>query len=138
MFAKLISETQIEKAPRCIHIGNVTHVLPTEEQYNEAGYYKVFGEEREPARKWYHLVEKYKLEENHIIQYYVEEKDECPDYVNLIVRYIREKYSLNDELALHRQKDNSPEKEEEFNVYNAFCDNCKVMAKADIAEWEQA
>ena len=138
MFAKLISETQIEKAPRCIHIGNVTHVLPTKEQYNEAGYYEVFDEEREPARKWYHLVEKYKFEENHIIQYYEEEKDERPDYAKLIVNYIRERYSLNDELALHRQKDNSLEKKEEFDAYNAFCDNCKQKAKDDIAEWERA
>ena len=138
MFAKIISDTQIEKAPRCIHIGNVTHVLPTEEQYNEVGYYEVIEQEAPEARKWYDVVANYEKQGNKIYQGWDYIKQSKPDYGKLIVGYIREQYSLNDELALHRQKDNSPEKEEEFNVYNIFCDDCKQRAKADLADWEKA
>ena len=43
-------------------------------------------------------------------------------YNDLIVTRIRTKYSLDDELALHRQRDI---KTEEWEAYNAFCEKCK-------------
>lgn len=138
MFAKLISETQIEKAPRCIHIGNVTHVLPTPEEYAEAGYYEVIEQEAPEDLKWYDLISTYELKENKIYQGWDYVKQPKPDYAKLIVSYIREMYSLNDELALQRQKDNSQEKEEEFSLYNSYCETCKQRAKADLTEWEKA
>ena len=47
-------------------------------------------------------------------------------YEDLVTQFIREKYSLNDELALSRQRDT---KAEEFNAYYAYCEACKVKAK---------
>lgn len=164
MFAKLINETTIEKAPRCIHVGATTFVMPTAEQYAAGGYYEVVEAEKPEDRKWYHLVAGYELQDaedssytikktdeegnttedvypvqmKKIVQHWDYEKDERPDYGELIVGYIREVYSINDELALQRQWDNSAEKKQEFNEYNAFCDNCKLRAKADIAEWENS
>ena len=40
---------------------------------------------------------------------------------------IRERYTLSEELALHRQRDT---KKEEFEEYNAFCEECKQKAKS--------
>lgn len=47
-------------------------------------------------------------------------------YEDLVTQFIREKYSLNDELALSRQRDT---KAEEFNAYYEYCEECKVKAK---------
>lgn len=47
-------------------------------------------------------------------------------YEDLVTQFIREKYSLNDELALSRQRDT---KAEEFNAYFEYCEACKMKAK---------
>lgn len=164
MFAKLINENQIEQAPRCIHVGATTFVMPNAAQYAAGGYYEVVEAEKPEPKKWFSVVAKYATvdagEGSYAIKQTDEEgntteeiftvemktiqqsweyvKQEKPDYGNLIVGYIREVYSINDELALQRQWDNSAEKKQEFNEYNAFCDNCKLKAKADIAEWENS
>ena len=48
------------------------------------------------------------------------------DYVSLIVALIRQKYSADDELAILRQRDS---KAEDFDAYNTFAEECKVIAK---------
>ena len=50
-------------------------------------------------------------------------------YKNRIVELIREKYSVDDELAILRQRDN---KIEEFNEYNQFVESVKVIAHNEI------
>ena len=47
-------------------------------------------------------------------------------YPKLIVYFIRQKYSINDELALTRQKDYKPD---EWNAYDNYCERCKSYAK---------
>lgn len=162
MFAKLINENQIEKAPRCIHVGASTFVMPSPEQYAAGDYFEVVEAEKPEDRKWYHLVAKYELQDagegsytikktdeegnttedvfvvnmKKIIQSWNYVKDERPDYGELIVGYIRERYSLNDELALQRQRENSSEKKDEFLDYNDFCDSCKEKARADLADYD--
>ena len=42
---------------------------------------------------------------------------------------IRKKYSLSQELAIMRQKDEKPE---EWDAYNAYCEECKATAKAAV------
>lgn len=142
MFAKLISETTIEKAPRCIHIGATTFVMPTAEQYAAGGYYEVVEAEKPEPKNWFSVVAKYTIAEmdgiTKIQQTWEYEKQPKPEYSDLIVGYIRERYSINDELAIQRQWDNNAKKKQEFNEYNTFCDECKVKARADIAEWEAA
>lgn len=162
MFAKLISENQIEKAPRCIHVGATTFVMPSAEQYAAGGYYEVEEAAKPDDMEFYHLVAEYALQDagegsytikktdeegnttedvfpvqmKKIVQSWNYEKDERPDYSELIVSFIRERYSLNDELALQRQWDNNAEKKAEFNEYNDFCDNCKVRAKEVLARYD--
>lgn len=63
-----------------------------------------------------------------------EEVDELPkytrqEYEEKVSELIREKYSLNEELAILRQRDEKPEK---YAVYNAFAEECKVRAKEQL------
>ena len=48
------------------------------------------------------------------------------EYENKIVALIRKKYSLNQELAILRQRDT---KTEEFSEYNAYVESCKARIK---------
>ena len=162
MFVKLINEKTIEKAPRCIHVGATTFVMPNAEQYAAGGYFEVEEAAKPDDMEFYHLVAEYKIvdtgyssytikktdEEGNttedvfpvqmkkIVQSWNYEKDERPDYGELIVGFIRERYSINDELALQRQWDNNAEKKAEFNEYNDFCDGCKVRAKEVLARYD--
>ena len=164
MFAKFINETKIEKAPRCIHVEDTMFVMPSAEQYAAGEYYEVEEAVKPESKEFYHLTAKYELqvtedssytikktdEEGNttedvfpvqmkkIVQRWEYVKDERPDYSELIVGFIREKYSINDELAIQRQCDNSEEKKAEFDEYNAFCDACKVKAKEILSKYDEA
>lgn len=62
---------------------------------------------------------------------YTKEEISQMKYSNLVVKYIREKYSQNDELAILRQKDSKPE---EFAIYNEYCEKCKNKAKEKLGK----
>lgn len=47
-------------------------------------------------------------------------------YEDTVAALIRKKYSINDELAILRQKEVKPE---EFEEYNLYCEECKSKAK---------
>ena len=51
------------------------------------------------------------------------------EYSALVSRKIRARYSLSDELALSRQRDAKPE---EWEAYNAYCEECKAEAKKEV------
>ena len=50
-------------------------------------------------------------------------------YESMIIRKIREKYTVNQELAILRQRDSKPS---EFAEYNAFVERCKEEVKAEL------
>ena len=50
-------------------------------------------------------------------------------YANLVSKLIRERYSVDDEMAILRQKET---KLEEWKEYNSYCEDCKAKAKAEI------
>ena len=50
-------------------------------------------------------------------------------YANLVSKLIRERYSVDDEMAILRQKETKPE---EYKAYNAFCEDCKARARKEI------
>ena len=50
-------------------------------------------------------------------------------YANLVSKLIRERYSVDDEMAILRQKETKPE---EWETYNTFCEECKAKAKEEI------
>ena len=51
-----------------------------------------------------------------------------PTYEERVVEKIRARYSVDDELALLRQRDVKPD---EFAEYNAYCEACKAEARAE-------
>lgn len=50
-------------------------------------------------------------------------------YPTLVTRLIRKRYTLSDEMAILRQRDSKPE---EFAKYNAYVEECKATAKAEL------
>ena len=57
-------------------------------------------------------------------------------YENLVNQLIAERYTIQDELAIHR-KYSKGVNEAEFNEYDEFVEQCKVRAKEFIAERER-
>lgn len=60
-----------------------------------------------------------------------EEVEEVPkytryEYIEKVKELIKEKYTIEDELALHRQRE---AKSNEFAEYSQFCEDCKIRAK---------
>lgn len=53
-------------------------------------------------------------------------------YAQLASQYIRERYTLDDELAIIRQKDDSDAKRAEFEVYTAYAEECKIRAHREV------
>ena len=60
-----------------------------------------------------------------------EEVSESDVYGEIVNDLIRKQYSLSDELALQRQRDEKPE---EFQKYYEYCEECKKEAKEIIKE----
>lgn len=56
------------------------------------------------------------------------EEEKINKYENEVVRLIRQRYSINQELAILRQRDIKPE---EFNQYNLYAEECKAKAKGE-------
>ena len=50
-------------------------------------------------------------------------------YENMIIRKIRDRYTVNQELAILRQRDTKPY---EFSEYNAFVEKCKKEIKEEL------
>lgn len=50
-------------------------------------------------------------------------------YENLVIRKIRKRYSVNQELAILRQRDIKPT---EFAAYDEYVEQCKSEAKEEI------
>lgn len=88
--------------PRSVVYNGCTYVPPTDEILLAAGFEIREIEVEEPA---------------------------LATYEDRVVQLIREKYSIDDELAILRQRDNKPE---EFAVYNEYCEKCKDIAKENI------
>ena len=51
-----------------------------------------------------------------------------PTYEERVVEKIRARYTMDDELALLRQREVKPD---EFAEYNAYCEACKAEARAE-------
>lgn len=67
---------------------------------------------------------------NNLIKKLIEGTEvEKKEYEALVVSYIREKYTINDELSIIRQKDTKPD---EFNEYNNYIEECKAKAKENM------
>lgn len=90
--------------PRSLVIDNTTYVPPTDDQLIAAGYEIREVEIPDPTP-------------------YV------PTYEERVVELIRQRYDVNAELAILRQRDSKPE---EFAEYNDYCEECKIQAKEEV------
>lgn len=61
----------------------------------------------------------------------VEPVNQIMPYEELVVQLIREKYTLDDELAIQRQKETKPD---EWEAYFAYCEECKAKAKEKVGD----
>ena len=52
-----------------------------------------------------------------------------PTYEEKVVELIRERYSIDDEIAILRQKDT---KQDEYQTWYDFCEACKAQAKENV------
>ena len=50
-------------------------------------------------------------------------------YEQEVTRLIRRRYSLSNELALSRQRDEKPE---EWEAFYTYCEECKAQAKKEV------
>lgn len=57
------------------------------------------------------------------------EKQKQAKYERLVEQYIRQQYSISQELAILRQRDS---KVEEFNAYNEYAEECKAKAYLEV------
>lgn len=54
-------------------------------------------------------------------------------YGRVVAKKVKRRYSLDEEIALERQKDKKPE---EHAAYDAYVEECKVEARAEMGETE--
>lgn len=94
--------------------GKIIHIIGTD----------TFGKSLFPAR---YPIEKY--EEVETIPNIINDTE----YGNQVNELIRAKYSLSEELSLLRQRDS---KQEEYQKYNTYCEECKKTVKDKISEGE--
>lgn len=120
MFYKIIDENTIKKAPKPLKIGGKDVFTNSEEVYNGQGYYRLIYTKYPQDNKTYKPT--YMLENNVIVKGWVETED-TRTYQERVVNRIREFYSVDDEIAILRQRDTKPE---EFAEYNAFVEQIKA------------
>lgn len=115
---------EVQRPRSLVYNGN-TYVPPTDELLVEAGY-----EIREVQIPEPEVIEGDFVEEG-IEQPIENEVVETPKktYEQRVVELIRLHYSVDDELAILRQRDT---KTEEFEEYNSYCENCKTIARVEF------
>lgn len=118
----------------------ITHIDAVQEQ-KEQGHYETLKTYSNGSKEVKFVVDVPKVEP-------IEEHDEVEDilvyipytdselrdikiknYPNRVSELIRKRYSINDELAILRQRD---EKQSEYQEYFAYCEECKSNAKNEL------
>lgn len=120
MFYKIIDEYTVEKFKNPLKIEDKHIFTNSRKLLNENGYYRLVDTEYPQDDKFYKTA--YMLENNVIIKGWVEIED-TRTYQERVVNRIRKVYSVDDELAILRQRDTKPE---EFAEYNNFVEKVKV------------
>lgn len=92
------------RRPRSLYFNGSTYVPPTDDILIQAGYEIREVEIPEPTPS-------------------------IPTYEERVVELIRLRYTMDDELAILRQRDSKPA---EFADYNAYCESCKIQAKEEM------
>jgi hypothetical protein len=141
MFGKIINGELIKAPNKIKHKGRV-YYNPKDDVYIDAGYYHIV--ETDVPEELYDKRHKahYELVEGQIVQTWVEddsieeetvenipENVYTPSYEERVVARIREIYSIDDEIAILRQRDTKPD---EFEEYYAFVESIKVEERGAV------
>ena len=124
MFYQLINENEIKKAPKPLKIGGKDVFGNSEKLHNDNGYYRLSETPYPQDGNSYEPI--YHLEGNLIIQEWKIVETPLLPYKDRVIARIRERYTIDDEIAILRQKDT---KFEEWVEYNSFVENVKIEEK---------
>lgn len=105
-------------------------MIQTQQRANITEIYVTEGYLHKKGSEDYSLIKRRILLPSESVEDY-EEVDELPkytrqEYEEKVSELIRERYSLNEELAILRQRD---VKQEKYAEYNAYAEECKERAK---------
>ena len=121
--------------PKKVTHGGRAYYNPRGEMCKQFGYYELIETDYPVDGKDYTAT--YEMNDNEqIVQIWVEVESQEPvnetpqlSYRELIIQKIAARYSIEDEIAILRQKDEKPE---EFEAYYQFAEQCKAEAKAEL------
>ena len=106
---------------------NIETITETYDNYIENGFVKIELDEKYKDCDYFDFnedltfsIEKYNARK---------QKQDNDEYENKIVALIRQKYNVNQELAIFRQRDAKPQ---EFAEYNEYVEQCKEQVKNEI------
>lgn len=57
-----------------------------------------------------------------------------PSYNKIVETLIKQRYSINEEMAIHRQRDEKPD---EWNIYFDYCESVKQLVKEHLHEYQE-
>ena len=124
MFYKLIDENTVRKAPSALEIDGRIVFTTDEKIYNRCGYYKIQEVPLPTDGRGY--TPTYRIEKDVIVKDWKLIKSSILSYKERVVARIREVYSIDDEIAIIRQKDTKPE---EYAAYYYFVEKIKEEEK---------
>ena len=133
MFGK-IKDGELIIAPKRITHNGYVHYNPTDKTYAEAGYLLVVETPYPTDTDDVYYIARYEEQDGKIVRVWEQAEPPAPvipPYSERVVARIREVYSVDDELAILRQKDTKPE---EFEQYFAFVEKIKAEEKGDKNE----
>lgn len=106
---------------RILNENNKILLFPSEEILNNHSFYEVIEHNTVGETSF--------DEDNKVINKYHTFDELKPIYEKKVVIAIRQKYSLDEELAILRQRDT---KKDEFNEYFNYCETCKNNVKSEL------
>lgn len=124
MFYK-ITEKGIEKAPKFLLINGKQVFTNSEKLHNEYGYYKLKELPYPIGDGNYQSI--YELQDKIIVKNWEKIEEDLLSYEDRVVNRIRERYNINQELAILRQRD---VKFDEWMEYNNYVEQIKAEEKA--------
>ena len=119
------------EAPNCIIYNGFMCFNPKPEHYIANGYYEVITADVPEELMGKARKQIYVQKENYISREWVEDivTQNSTIYKKAIIEKVRAVYSIDDEIAILRQKDTKPE---EFETYYNFVEQCKAKTKAEL------
>ena len=130
-YAKL-KNGQLEMATKMVASNNQLIYNPTEDKLIEFGYKEYVPTEMLPQKEWYIQTASYSETDMQIIQEWNYVKLPEPDYKQLVVSKIRERYDINDEISLGYKQES-----DEFAEYREYVLECKQWATQQISNYNE-